>query len=156
MGMLLTNGIFKDNYITALIIKMARDGFLKIKEIEKKVIFHAIKDFEFENTISKNQMAKLDPAEKIVFESIFAGKSKALLSELKKGLFKNKIFVASMAKKHLMDDGYIEETGLRWAIATFLFAIIGAFLALNLIKKIVSPFIPISFGISAIYYSFFQ
>lgn len=61
-----------------------------------------------------------------------------------------------MAKKHLMDDGYIEETGLRWAIATFLFAIIGAFLALNLIKKIVSPFIPISFGISAIYYSFFQ
>lgn len=101
MGMLLTNGIFKDNYITALIIKMARDGFLKIKEIEKKVIFHAIKDFEFENTISKNQMAKLDPAEKIVFESIFAGKSKALLSELKKVSLKIKFSLLPWLKSTL-------------------------------------------------------
>lgn len=70
--------------ISACVINLAVKGFLKIKEIEsKQLFFFSNKDYEFENLKDAETDASLTKFEKKLFNNIFGGKKKVLLSDLK-------------------------------------------------------------------------
>lgn len=70
--------------ISAAVINLAVKGFLKIKETKtEKLFFFTNKDYEFEKLRETKDSTSVTEFEKELFEKIFNGKKKVLLSSLK-------------------------------------------------------------------------
>jgi uncharacterized membrane protein YgcG len=87
MGMLITDGKFKNEFISASILNLAVKGDVAIKEIEKKWLMGR-RDFEL--TLTKEIDESLNTTEQLLKEKLFKGTTgKILLSSLKKRFYQD-------------------------------------------------------------------
>lgn len=88
MGLLLSNGSLKNNYLTASILNLAVKGLISIEET--KIGFLHRRDFILKDLSQENQIKDLDPIELLILQGIFwEGKKEVLLSSLRSKFYKN-------------------------------------------------------------------
>jgi len=83
MGLVYSDGTLKTNYISASIINLAVNGFIKIKQIEEKGFLRQ-PDFEFERV---KQSSPTSVAEKVLLDRLFSASDKTKLSALKNNFY---------------------------------------------------------------------
>jgi len=71
MGMVIRNGSWKNELITATIIDLAVRKFITIKEIDNKILFLNFKDYELIKAENYKNIDTLTPTEKILLEKLF-------------------------------------------------------------------------------------
>ena len=95
-----------NNEITATLIKLAIDGFLKIKQLEKKSSFSK-NDYELiklkESKDIKNEI------EKELFEKVFSGKESVKMSDLKNEFYKDLLELKKNIYKTSVNSGYFKK-----------------------------------------------
>jgi len=124
VGMLLTNGRFKNDLISAAVISFAVKGLISIEEMEKK--FLVAKDFRLNNLTleDKSKFNNLTATEKILFDSIFEGGGEMLLSSLRNNFYIHIPKIKESAKDGLINKGLITEKGLSLMIIFLISGII--------------------------------
>ncbi|MCL5410298.1 MAG: DUF2207 domain-containing protein [Patescibacteria group bacterium] len=129
LGMLFSNGMLNNSYVTAAIINLAVNGHLKIEQLEKTSIFSR-KDFTLIKLNSKNSLTVI---EKKILDSLFSEKQEVKISELQNEFYKNISDIKKLGIKFLTDEKYFETRGFLWqkitGISGILFFAIGIFLA---------------------------
>lgn len=103
MGLVYSDGSLKNHYISASIINLAVNGFIKIKHIEKKGIFSS-EDYEL---LKLKSMTPKSPSEEELFSSLFEGKEKVNLSDLKNKFYVHLPQIRSRGKKFLYGKDYL-------------------------------------------------
>ncbi|MFZ2153636.1 MAG: DUF2207 domain-containing protein [Candidatus Moraniibacteriota bacterium] len=88
MGLLMTNGTFKNHFITAELINFAVLGIITIKEIENKILFFTSKDYEIIRTNNKEAENVLNEAQKVILNKIFEKDGNVRISSLKNNFYK--------------------------------------------------------------------
>jgi len=101
---------------SAMIIGFAVNGYLKIKELEKRGIFGKI-DYEFNKV--KDLPNKAKGFEKIVFEKLFEGGESVKLSSLNEKFFKTKKDAERDVFSSLVNDGYYNQSPLMAGVANY-------------------------------------
>lgn len=111
---------------SAMIIDFAVNGYLKIKEIEKKSIFGG-KDYEFEKvkSLSNNAM----DFEKKIYNKIFENGTKIKLSDLNEKFYQTKKDAEKDVFKSLVEKGYYEKSPLIAGLGNYVVG--GAFIFLG-------------------------
>lgn len=112
LGMLMKNGVFNNNLITAEIIYFATRGIINIKETSKKILFFNTKDYELERKGNAEAEGKLNAAQKMILEDIFGGQKNVNLSKLKNSFYKNIKNIKKSAEEILKNKDLIVPTGL--------------------------------------------
>ena len=88
MGLLMTNGKFKNHFVTAEIINFAVAGIITIKEVENKILFFTSKDYEFSRVGNKEAEKKLVGPQKIILNKLFEKGDVIKISSLKNDFYK--------------------------------------------------------------------
>ena len=153
MGMLITNGAFKNEFITASIINLAVKNHISIEEIKKKGIFGK-KDFKMKR-LKKEKITDLSSAEKLLFDRLFKESDEILLSSLRNNFYNDVREVSKSATNELLEKDLITKKGLSLKIILlvvggiifFLLQIVPIFMKIS----IVSLQSIISFCISAFF-----
>lgn len=141
MGMLITSGKFKNDYLTASIINLAVKGSISIEET-KSGLFHK-KDFILKDL---NALKGIDPIELMISQGIFwEGKKEVLLSSLKTVFYKNikeikKKTADVLFEKELMVKKSSTLQGVLYGVATLLF-ILFAFSFFRSFQLLISVFL---------------
>ena len=71
MGMVLSHGKWKNNFITATIVDLAVRKIITIEQTEKKILFFSNKDIALKKNLANYDLSKVTPTEKILLESLF-------------------------------------------------------------------------------------
>lgn len=133
LGMISTNGAFRNHFISAGIVNLAVKGVLKIEEIPKKGIF------ESKNTklslLDANKSGLLE-SEKILIDKLFEGCKSVELSDLKNKFYTNIPAIVSAVKEPLVKKSLIQRTGYFLMIAFVFIALI--FISLSVLAFVVS------------------
>ncbi len=124
LGMLMKNGRFDNNLITAEIIYFATRGIITIKETSEKILFFENKDYELEKKENTEAEKKLSESQIKILKSIFINGQKKKLSALKNSFYKSIDDIKKTADKTLEDKKLIAPMGLR--METY-FRVIGIF-----------------------------
>lgn len=117
VGLIKNSGSLDNKFITAAIIQMAVDKILTITETETKILFITSKDYRLDKTNNIEAIAKLLPAEKRIYESVFdgatslGGGSSKLLSEMKNKFYKALPDIGKKCKNWALESGYMEKIG---------------------------------------------
>lgn len=127
MGMILSDGVLKNQYISAEIISLAVKGVIKIEKIKKKGIFGG-EDYKLH--LLKKEVKDLTESEKMLLNNLFDSKKEITLSSLR-----NKFYVHIDSLKERISDRLSEKglvwKGSRWAQVIFIilagFAFLGSF-----------------------------
>jgi len=98
MGVIYTDGILKNNFMSASIINLAVKGYLKIKKIDKKGIFGS-EDYEFSKSAGKD---KISDSEKSLYSAIFGSGETVKLSDLKNQFYTNIPTITAASKNYLV------------------------------------------------------
>lgn len=98
MGLVYSDGILKNNYISASIINLAVNGKIKIKLIEEGKLFKST-DYELTKTSDKGTMSA---GEKSLFEALFSGRVTVKISDLKNEFYQNIPSIKSDGKNYLV------------------------------------------------------
>jgi len=107
MGGLMKKGGFDNKFITAGIINLAASGYVKIEEIENKVLFVKSKDYRFIRTEKAVDNA-LSKSESMLLDKMFVGKKKdVLLSSLKNKFYVHIPQISKSVKNDLEEKGLI-------------------------------------------------
>lgn len=143
MGMLMSNGKFKKDFITAEIIYLATRGIITINESEKKILNFRNKIFLKNDNFDAE--ATLGEVQKLILKGIFGKNKTKKLSELKNSFFKTVEKAKEKTKDSLIDRKLINKTGLTFK---------GVFLALFVVFSMLTfffilQFIAIGFFLSA-------
>lgn len=88
IGLLMSNGTLKNEFITAQIINFATQGIISIKEIENKILFFSSKDYEFTRKNNLEAENKLNQVEKDILNKIFSESNVIKISSLKNNFYK--------------------------------------------------------------------
>jgi len=83
LGMLMTNGDFKNSFITAEIINLATKKIILIKETHSKVLFFDTKDYTLTKNVNMDAENSLNAAQKAILNKIFKDGNEVDLSSLK-------------------------------------------------------------------------
>lgn len=154
MGILMNNGSFKNELITASIINLAVKGIIKIEELEKSIAekFSLLGQKNIQLTLIDSQkLGENNKTEKILFKKMLNGKKAIKIHELKGRALE----IISEAKKKaindLVDKKLINKTGLTLKIV---FMIIGSiFIFVTFIS--ITNFIAVGLFLSAISFLIF-
>lgn len=157
LGTLKDNGTFNNNFITAAIIDLAVKGYIKIEEIENKILFFTGKDYLLTKTKSPDD---LGPAEKILVNRLFSACDMVALSSLKNKFYNNINDIKKSTINSLNEKQYINKTGLEYRT---LFITIGVILfgigvsTIGLMNTFVfSEFLTINLFVSAVIFWIFS
>ena len=113
LGMLMKNGRFSNDLITAEIIYFATRGIITIKEISEKKLFFKNKDYELERKENIKAEKKLNEAQKKILNVVSpSGKTKKI-SSLKNSFYKNINDIKKSSEETLKGKGLIVLAGLR-------------------------------------------
>jgi len=123
-GLLMTNGVLKNNFITAAIINLAVKGLITIKESGEKSFFRSV-DYVFTKNSSPEVETSLSQPEKIILEKIFSRGGEVKLSSLKNEFYKALKEIKKETIKILTEKELIAPIGLSFQIP---FIIMGAIL----------------------------
>jgi uncharacterized membrane protein len=149
MGLLKNHGYMDNNFITAAIVKMACDGVLTIKEVEKKILLFNNKDYELAKTANVEALARLSSGERVIYDGLFEGANTVSLSEMKKSFYKTKPKVEKEAKNWLLERGYMEKSGFKAQATMFIVGIGVLFVVFAVFNEALSWPMMVAFGVSA-------
>lgn len=88
VGLLMDNGTFSNELVTAEIVNLAVKGLLEIKETNEKVLIFKMKDYELAKKSNPAAEAQLNRAQKTIYNRLFDGRDKVELSSLKNSFYK--------------------------------------------------------------------
>ena len=133
MGLLTTNGTFKNHFITSEIINFAVLGIITIKEIENKILFFTSKDYEFSRVGNREAENKLVGPQKIILNKLFEKGNVIKISSLKNDFYKILSELKSAGNNMLSTKQLIAASGLKYSVAFLVGGIIlaGAGVALG-------------------------
>jgi len=132
MGMLISNGKMKNDFISASIINMAVKGLILIKEIKKKIGPFSFKDFELKKLTDEDQIQGITETERFLIKKLFEGENEILLSSLKKKFYKNIPKIKKSAIGELAEKKLIVKKGLSFQKIFFVIAFISFFISVFL------------------------
>jgi uncharacterized membrane protein len=112
LGMLMTNGRFKNNFVTADIINLAVKGILTIKEVNEKILFFNSQDYEFTKNPDPLAVKGLVQTQKDILNKLFGSGNTVKLSSLKNNFYKVIGEVEKDGKSALKSKGLISPSGL--------------------------------------------
>lgn len=88
LGLLMSNGSFKNHFVTAEIINFATKNILTIKQFENEFLFIKSKDYKLIRTNNVDAEDKLSEVQKIILNKIFEQGNEISLSSLKNDFYK--------------------------------------------------------------------
>jgi len=115
MGLLMTNGTLKNEFITAEIINFATKGIITIKEIENKILIFTSKDHEFTRVNNTEAESKLNSVQKNILNKIFEKWNVIKLSSLKNNFYKILKDVKKDGNGLLGSKNLIVATGIKYS-----------------------------------------
>lgn len=119
MGMIDSNGVLKNHFISATIINLAVNGYIQIEMVGKTNIF-SHEDYKLKVT-GKN-IDDLNESEKLVIGLLFDGLGEIKISALKNKFYVNISPIRDSINKRLTSNGLIKLTGSYIRIAMFFLA----------------------------------
>lgn len=155
LGVLMTNGTLKNQFITAEIINLAVKGLITIKEIEKRVIIFSGKDFLLTKNNKSDVIALLNPIQKLILDNIFTDTDTVSLSSLKKDFYTCLIDIRSKTKKILEDKRLIEGSGLKIRTIFTFFGVLFSMLGIVTMVILFNIFLALGFLVSGILFFVF-
>jgi hypothetical protein len=117
IGMVMSNGTFDKDLITAEIINLAAKGLMTIKESDDKILFFKIKDYVFEKKSNQQKEQELNEPQKKILDKIFADGSTVKLSDLKSTFYTVLKDVEEKSRKILEEKKLLTKTGFQLSIA---------------------------------------
>lgn len=115
-GLLMTNGTFKNNFVTAEIINLAVKKIITIKEIENKILFFNLKDYEFSRSGNNEAESKLSGPQKIILNKLFEKGDTIRLHSLKNDFYKILNELKSSGNDILATQDLIGRKGLKYSL----------------------------------------
>jgi uncharacterized membrane protein len=116
MGMVLSHGVFKNNFITATIIDLAVRKFITIEQIENKIFFIKTKDILLRKNKENYFLDKLTDTEKLLLDMIFGPDDTEKISDLKKNLYRDLPEIKKSAKNNVIKNGWMAQDSAKYAI----------------------------------------
>ncbi len=117
LGLLMTQGSFKNNFITAEIINLAVKGLMTIKETDEKLLVFHHKDYELTKNSNDKVKQALTAPQQAIFDKIFADGNTVKLSALKNKFYQVLNEVKRETKKTLETKGLIVAAGFYYRAA---------------------------------------
>jgi hypothetical protein len=148
IGMLMKNGGFRNELITAEIISLATRKLITIKELDKKLLFFHSKDYEFTRSRDTEAEKTLNAAERKILEKLFERGDVIELSSLKNSFHKSISEIKNCGKNLLVEKDLVTNRGMKLQIIFSVTGFIVLFLAFFLFGF--SPYLALSLVISAI------
>jgi len=117
MGGIMRKGGFRNSFITATVIHLAAQGYLKIESVVEKIAIFTINDFKLIRT-EKKVLSTLYPVDFLVLENLFGGQPEVKLSDLKQKFYQylpniSKKLLENLATRQLVDKkGYSYRMGM--------------------------------------------
>lgn len=129
MGVIMTDGTLKPEFITAAIVALAVKKVIKIKEVVKKGIFGG-KDYQL--TLLNNNIKSLTFDETALIDKIFAGKNEVLISSLAYRFQHEIIMLNNLINDHLSQQKYLLKNS-KIFFTTFFFVAMAIFFGVFLL-----------------------
>ncbi len=123
LGMLSTNGDWKNEFVTAGIIELAVLGALTIREEETKILFFTTKEFILEK--HERPGLTLTKAQELLLDAVFATGDSVKLSALKNKFYQSVPVIKKSVIELLATKGLLVKEGLRYRV---LFLVLGVLL----------------------------
>lgn len=98
MGVIYTDGILKNNFLSASIINLAVKGYLKIKKLDKKGVFGS-EDYELSKSAGKKEISE---SEKSLYNALFDSRESVKISDLKNEFYTNIPAITDASKDYLV------------------------------------------------------
>jgi len=125
LGMLETQGTFKNTFITAEIINLAVKGLITIKELSEEGMIFKHKDYVLTKQTNPDAEKMLSRAESYILARIFTEGRTVVLSTLKNNFYKDLSKIRNSARRALITKGLIVAAGFYYRAA---FMVVGAIL----------------------------
>lgn len=148
LGMLMKNGSFRNEFITAEIVFLATKGIISLKEVEDKILFFKNKDYELTRTGNSEAEAALNEAEKNILDGIFESGSVIQLSYLENKFYQKIDKIKTAGKNQLKNKNLIVTAGAKYGIGMFVLGGLAFWITFPSIS--ISPVLSLSLLISAI------
>ena len=123
MGLVYTDGSLRNSFISASIINLAVNGFIKIKQIQEKGFLRTA-DFELEKI---KQSSPSSVAEATLLNKLFSSKDKIKLSSLKNTFYVHLTEIGSSAKNFLHKKKFLVPNSKTFFFVFLAIGIIGFF-----------------------------
>jgi uncharacterized membrane protein len=149
-------GSTENKFITAAIIQLAVDKILTITEVDNKILIFDKKDYRLDKTNNAEAIAKLLPAERVIYEGVFGGRDSKFLSEMKNKFYKITPEIIKKNKEWLINSGYMDKTAFKLQIKMIFItsaAFAVALILLNIAPSIIGTVLVIFSAIIAIIFS---
>jgi uncharacterized membrane protein len=140
MGLVYTDGAFKNQFLSASIINLAVNKIISIKKIEKKGVFSS-EDFELSRL---GEGSKLSASESKLLSGLFGSKPKIKISSLKNKFYLEIPKVVSAGTDYLAKKKWLVKASRIWQIIYLILGLI--IIVFGFIGIVISPV----FGISVI------
>jgi len=151
LGMVYTDGILKNHFISASIIGLAVKGALKIEEIKQKGVFSS-QDFKLTRLTGKTKPLTAD--EEKLIESLFGAKTEIMLSDLKNSFYTEIPSLSSKVKNDLVKKEYLMPYS---RVGQILFIVAGVILLmLTFTSFVFSGYLALSLFLSSALFIFFS
>lgn len=125
MGMILSHGRWKNNFITATIVDLAVRRFITIEQKEEKIIFFTSKEIIIKKNVENYNLKLVTLAEKKLLEKIFEGdKNSVKLSTLKNNFYKYISAIKKTADSEMVSNNWIDSWGNKYSAMFFVVGII--------------------------------
>lgn len=151
LGMVYTDGILKNQFISAAIINLAVKKAIKIEEIKTKSIFSS-KNFKLIRF--KGDVKNLTFDEKQLLENLLGGKDEVLLSSLQNKFYVHIPALSSAVKNDLVEKKYLMPYSRLGQILFIVAAVI--FLILTFLAFVLSGYLAINLFLSSIIFAVFS
>ncbi|MCX6724060.1 MAG: DUF2207 domain-containing protein [Candidatus Staskawiczbacteria bacterium] len=120
MGMVLSHGLWKNNFVTAAIIDLAVRKFITIEQTEEKVLFFTQKSIILKKNGVNYDLSKVTSTEKTLLEYLFSAGDEVNLTSLKNNFYVQVREVGKLATKDIADKGWLEPRGSKYAVGFIL------------------------------------
>ncbi len=150
MGMIYSDGILHNRYLSAAIINLAVKGVITI-ELKKEGTILKTKEYLFHKT-GKNE-ENLPLSEKLLIDKLFGGKQMVSTFDLKEKFYKKITEINILVKNNLAKRGWIIDSSRWWQYGFIVFIII--IIIISILSWLYSTYLGISLMISAIIFATF-
>ncbi|MEI6498929.1 MAG: DUF2207 domain-containing protein, partial [bacterium] len=124
------NGSLKVNAVTAAIINLAVNGYLKIEQLEKSGLFGK-KNYKLIRLEGAKSISEVD---KNLLAYLFGGSTEIEIKDLTNKFYSNIPRLKDEANKYLIQSDYIDASGFKWQIAFIvlgILTIVGGFFSIS-------------------------
>ena len=131
MGMVMENGSFSNEFISAAIVNLAVKKIIVIEEVETKVIFWKLKDLKIK-LIKDDYALGNDPVENFILKKMLKGNKSVELSSLKNNFSDEVKEIEEKAEKDIIEKGWMTKKGMNYRTGFIIGAILLFFASIGL------------------------